>query len=346
MRLYYKAVAVNPAAVSMRSGRVELGSGPAILLHGGAWDIPSDETDRHIDGMVRALEAGIRALEQGRAAEEVVVEVVATQEASGVFDAGSGSVLTRTGIVEMDAGVMRGEDLAFGAVGALRTVAHPIKAAHLVLESGKGQVRFMAGREAERHLHDAGIPRASVSDLIHPREQRRWEVLQKDPAWHTSEAFLASVPRGTVGCVVRDARGQMAAGTSTGGTPFRPEGRVGDSPLPGCGYYADRDAAASSTGWGEAIASAGLAGRAVAAVERGVDVLKAAEGEIHRMRTRISNHAGVDASAGLILLSSAGPGAWAYNTPRMARGAWSADSGLWTRLDPAGPSAEHGERQE
>lgn len=319
----------------MRSGQVELGSGPAIVLHGGAWNIPASETNSHLQGMQEALEAGVEALERGRPAVEVVTIVVATQENSGVFDAGRGSVLTRSGLVEMDAGLMSGHDLSFGALGAVRTVANPIEGAYAVMKSGRGQVRFLVGREAERHLEEAGFAPVSPGEMTHPREQQRWLALRENQDFHTSEAFLANAPRGTVGCVVRDHRGHLAAGTSTGGTPFRPEGRVGDSPLPGCGYYADRCAAASSTGWGEAIAAAGLAGRAVAAVEGGRGLEEAVRGEIERMRSRISNEKGEPAAAGLILIGAEGDGAWAYNTPRMARGAWSASLGFWTRLDLA-----------
>lgn len=327
--------AVIPFASPMRSGHIELGSGPAIVLHGGAWNIPAAETGAHLEGMQQALRAGVEALERGLRAVEVVAVVVAKQEDSGVFDAGRGSVLTRSGRVEMDAGVMNGSDLSFGALGAVRTIANPIHGALTVMRSGRGQVRFLVGREAEGHLREAGLATVSPAEMTHPREHQRWLTLREDQEFHTSEAFLATAPRGTVGCVVRDHLGELAAGTSTGGTPFRPEGRVGDSPLPGCGYYADRCAAASSTGWGEAIASAGLAGRAVAAVERGVALEVAVQAEIERMRSRISNEKGEPAAAGLILIGAEGGGAWAYNTPRMARGAWSGSLGFWTRLDPA-----------
>jgi beta-aspartyl-peptidase (threonine type) len=285
--------------------------------------------------MQEALEAGVDALREGKPAIEVVESVIASQENCGVFDAGRGSVLTRSGLVEMDAGIMRGEDLAFGAVGAVRTVANPISAAAHILEAGKGQVRFLVGREAEALLHRDGLPHVAQEELVHPREHARWQELRQDSAYHTSHAFLKPVPRGTVGCVVRDRAGRMAAGTSTGGTPFRPEGRVGDSPLPGCGYYADHSAASSATGWGEAIAAAGLAGRVVEAAERGIDAQDAVRMALGRMRDRISNQEGESASAGLILLTASGAAAWGYNTPRMARGAWSPKNGYWLRLDPS-----------
>ncbi|MFT4604110.1 MAG: beta-aspartyl-peptidase (threonine type), partial [Rhodothermales bacterium] len=298
-----------------------------------AWDIPESETQAHLQGMQQALKVGVEAVGHGKGAIEIVEAVIASQEDSGVFDAGRGSVLTQSGLVEMDAGIMRGGDLAFGAVGALRTIANPIAAAAHVLTAGRGEVRFLVGREAEVLLEREGLRLATQTELVNPREYRRWQELSGKIGFHTSQAFLAPVPRGTVGCVVRDADGLMAAGTSTGGTPFRPEGRVGDSPLPGCGYYADRGGASSATGWGEAIAAAGVAGRAVGATERGVEAEEAVRVELTRMRDRISNHEGKAAAAGLILLTSSGSAAWGYNTPRMARGAWSGELGFWLRLE-------------
>lgn len=315
------------------------------MVHGGAWDIPESETARHLAGMEAGLSLGQEMLESGFAALDVVAAVVVSFEASGVFDAGVGSVLTRGGFVEMDAGIMRGKDLAFGAVACLRTCANPIAAAQLVMKRGNGQVCLLVGREAEAWLAAQGPKPVTQESLIHPRERARWEDLVIASGFHPSDTFIPAhgktpagpaAPSGTVGCVARDSFGHVAAGTSTGGTPFRPEGRVGDSPLPGCGYYADLRAGASATGWGEAIASAGLSGRAVEAVSQGARPQEVVAHQLERMRSRISNHRGEPAAAGLILLGAEGDGAWGYNTPRMARGGWSASAGAWVLLDSAG----------
>ena len=309
------------------------GPGPALLVHGGAWDIPLAETEDHLRGMERAAAAGRAILEQGGSALDAVTAAVIHMENSGVFDAGCGSVLTAGGIVEMDAGVMCGERLAFGSVAAVRRTANPVQAARRLLD-GSGEVRLLVGEAADAMAEAAGLRTVEGVDLIHPRERARHEAISRRREYHTSESFVGPSPRGTVGCVARDVAGRLAAATSTGGTPGRPEGRVGDSPLPGSGFYADSLGAASATGWGEAIASAILCSRAVEAVSRGSDPEAAAREELARMSARIRNPQGDPAAAGLILLAESGAGAWAFNTPRMARAGWSAGSGAWSRLDP------------
>jgi beta-aspartyl-peptidase (threonine type) len=121
--------------------------------------------------------------------------------------------------------------------------------------------------------------------------------------------------------VVRDAEGQFGAATSTGGTPFKPPGRVGDSPLPGSGFYATEDAAVSSTGWGEAIAAVVLAHTVTTEIHAGSAPEDAARSALRDMHDRIRNPNGDGARAGLIVLSN-DAAAWAYTTPRMARALW------------------------
>ncbi|MBO6780562.1 MAG: isoaspartyl peptidase/L-asparaginase [Rhodothermales bacterium] len=317
----------------MHSGVFALDPGPAVLVHGGAWDIPADETTAHLQGMEAALQEARRVVEEAGDALSAAVAAVSHMEACGVFDAGAGSVLTRNGLVQMDAGVMTGEDLAFGAVAAVSRLRHPIRAAALLRDAGHGQVRLMTGSFAETFLSAHGAEVCDPESLVHPRERERWDRLREEAGFHTSHAFQTPMPRGTVGCVVRDHQGRLAAATSTGGTPFRPEGRVGDSPLPGSGYYADHSAAASGTGWGEAIAAAGLCGRAVEQVARGAAPEAAVLDELTRLRDRIRNPQGDHATAGIILLTAEGDGAWAYNTPRMARAGWSPGSGAWSKLE-------------
>ena len=166
-----------------------------------------------------------------------------------------------------------------------------------------------------------GFESIEPASLICERERRRFEAIREKRRYHTSHPFLPVVgPRGTVGCVALDAQGRLAAATSTGGTPFRPAGRIGDSPLPGCGFYANEMAAASATGWGEAIASVVLCKDAVDRVVRGLSVKEAAESALKAMKSTIINKDGNGATGGLILLDRYGQGAWAFTTPVMARG--------------------------
>ena len=310
--------------------------GVGLLVHGGAWDIPQDESEAHLDGLRQALARGRTLLLEGAPALDAVAETVAVLEGHGAFDAGCSAVLTRAGAVELDAGLMDGATLDFGAVACLRRLAHPVRLARRLLERGEGQVRLLVGEGAEQFAEAEGFNLVDNSALICDRERRRFENLrQQAEQYHTSHAFLPpheAMPQDTVGCVARDRQGCLAAATSTGGTPFRPPGRVGDSPLPGAGYYANEHAAVSSTGWGEAIAAMLLAGRAVDGVAAGQSSEDAVCERLRAMHQRIKNREGEGATGGLILLDRHGHGAWAFTTPRMARGGWYEGGEVWVEI--------------
>lgn len=311
--------------------------GVALLVHGGAWAIPQDESEAHRDGMRQALAHGRELLLAGAPALDVVAEAVAVLEGHGAFDAGCGAVLTNAGVIELDAGLMDGRTLDFGAVACVQRVAHPVRVARRLLERGEGQVRLLTSAGAEEFAEAEGFQLIDNSALICDRERRRYDHLrQQAERFHTSHPFLPPrerMPMDTVGCVARDRQGCLAAATSTGGTPFRPTGRVGDSPLPGAGYYANEHAAASSTGWGEAIAAMLLAGRAVDSIAAGQDPEDAARERLDAMHQRITNQDGDGATGGLILLDRTGRGAWAFTTPRMARGGWCEGGEIWVAMD-------------
>jgi len=308
---------------------------PALLVHGGAWAIPSTEHAAHHEGLRQALEKGRSLLQKGTSALEVVTEVVAVMEAHPAFDAGRGSVLNRQGEVELDAGLMDGATLQYGAVAGIKHFLHPIRIAHRVLQKGRREVCFLIGEGAEAFALQEGFSYLPNEALIVPREWERYRTLRESPVFHTSYAFQPpddSCPKGTVGCVARDASGQLAAATSTGGTPLTWPGRVGDSPLPGCGYYACPEAAVSTTGWGEAIASIVLAGQVAAYIQAGLSPDQAAQKGIQRLATVIKNDRNQGATGGVIVLTPSGAGGWAYSTPHMARGGWQAGKKLWTAL--------------
>ena len=302
--------------------------GPGLLLHGGAWDIPDEACAAHRDGLRTALDVGRRMLCDDAAAVDVVTETVAALEAHGAFDAGRGAMLNQDGCVELDAGVMNGQTLSYGSVIATKKLQHPVRVARRLMEAGQGKVRMLAGRGAERFAAAEGIEQVANDALICKRERQRFEHLQTEAErFHPSTSFLpgavstneVSSGHDTVGCVARDADEHLAAATSTGGTPFKPPGRVGDSPLPGAGFYANEHAAASATGWGEAIAAVVLCSRAVDAVTRGGPPETVARERLREMHERIRNPGGHGATGGLLLLASDGRGAYAFTTPRMAR---------------------------
>ncbi len=314
---------------------------PALLVHGGAWDIPHDETAAHVEGLTDALARGRSLLDAGASALETVAETVAVLEAHPAFDAGRGAVLDRSGQAQLDAGLMCGATLRWGAVAHVRRVGHPVRVARRLLEDD-GQARLLVGAGAEAFAEEAGFDLVENETLIVARERTRFDRLRAAERFHTSRAFsgetgeVPKAPRGTVGCVALDDEGRLAAATSTGGAPYVRPGRVGDSPLVGCGYYADAEAAASATGWGEAIAAVLLCGRAVDAVAAGASPDAAAVAGLERMRQRVQGPgergAAGPATGGLIVLDRHGRGGWAFTTPRMARGGWRSGGDPWTLL--------------
>lgn len=310
--------------------------GVSLLVHGGAWDIPDEECSDHLEGLQLAIERGRALLLAGAPALDVVGETVTAMEAHGAFDAGRGAVLNRDGEVELDAGLMDGATLGFGAVASVRRLAHPIRVARTVLDQGAGAARLLAGTGAERFAAQNGFTLVENSSLISPREQARFERFQAREQAHPSDAFtpptFKATPQGTVGCVARDRAGQIAAATSTGGTPFRPPGRIGDSPLPGAGYYANGYAAASATGWGEAITAVLLCGRAVDRVAQGLQPETVLTNSLRQMHAQIQNPIGAGATGGLILMTRRGAGYWAFSTPRMARGGWQEGGTSWAEV--------------
>ncbi len=307
--------------------------GATLLVHGGAWDIPDDVLGAHRDGLRQAIETGRRWLQNDASAIEAAAETVAVLEAHGAFDAGCGAMLRWDGFVELDAGLMDGSTLDYGSVIGVRRLPQPIRVAHRLLVESDGQARILTREGAERFAAAQGFARVDNDTLVSERERQRYERLRADTDFHTSDAFLPeAAPRGTVGCVVRDRNGRLAAATSTGGTPLAPVGRVGDSPLPGAGFYADEHGAASATGWGEAIAAMLCSGRAVDALAMGADPDEAARRPLDRMRRQIQNAEGEGATGGLIVMDASGHGGWAFSTPRMARGGWRDGAEPWVAV--------------
>jgi beta-aspartyl-peptidase (threonine type) len=312
---------------------------PALVVHGGAWAIPDDELDAHRHGLAIALGHGRRVLERGGSALDAAETAVVALEAHPAFDAGRGSVLDRDGQPQLDAGVMCGATLRWGAVAGVRALGHPVKAARLLLDDPAG-ARLLVGEGAERFAAEHGHPHVAPERLIVDRERLRYERLQQDPSYSPSAAISGvpagppDAPAGTVGAVALDADGRLAAATSTGGMPYARPGRVGDTPVVGSGFYADAQAALCATGWGEAIATVQLCARTAMRVEAGAVPAEAAAEALARMEAAVRWPGAGRATGGLIVLRSDGTGGWAFTTPRMARGGWAAGSEPWTAVDP------------
>ena len=288
---------------------------PVLLIHGGAWAMPDDAVAAHEDGIASALAAGYALLEQGASAVDADEAAVAVMEDDETFDAGRGSFLTQDGRVQMDALLMNGENLRTGGVACVERLRNPIHAARLVLD--KSPHVYFVGTGAERFARQHGMSLCDNMELVIPREQERLYKAQADErAGLRDETFSGSLDsHDTVGAVALDRYGNIAAGTSTGGTLNKAPGRVGDSSLIGCGCYADNHAAAVSlTGWGEPIMKLVLGKWAVDRVAAGASPDKAAHEAIEYLFNRLGGHGGI------ILLGPDGRVGLAHNTPRMAWG--------------------------
>ncbi len=222
---------------------------PSLIVHGGAWSIPDEFVEGCRAGCRRALAAGWEILARGGAAIDAVEAAIVVLENDPIFDAGIGSHLNRDGRVELDAIVMDGATLKAGAVAAVERVRNPIRLARKVMESCEHMM--LVGSGAERFAAENGLELCAPEELVLERERAAWRQCREGA--HSWEFHLGH-DHGTVGAVALDRYGSLVAGTSTGGTCCKMPGRVGDSPLIGCGCYADVEVGGvSCTGWGEAI---------------------------------------------------------------------------------------------
>ncbi len=282
----------------------------SLIVHGGAWDIPDAAVPDCRSGIRRALEAGREVLAKGGAALNAVEAAVIVLEDDITFDAGIGAHLNRDGRVQLDAIIMDGTTLKAGAVAAVERVKNPVRLARKLLESSEHMM--LAGAGAELFAQENGISLCDPSDLIIERERTAWQRCREG---NHESAFHFGHKHGTVGAVARDSHGQIAAATSTGGTCCKFPGRIGDSPLIGCGCYADAEAGGvSCTGHGEAIMKIVMA-KAAADLLRGGAASSAVANECVRLLARRTQSTG-----GLILLDREGRPAASFNTPRMAYG--------------------------
>jgi len=277
----------------------------AMVVHGGAWAIPDELVEAHRLACLAAIEVGWQVLQTGGSALDAVEQAIRLMEDDPALDAGIGAFLNADGEVELDAGLMDGTTLMVGSVAAVQRVRHPISLARKVMES---EHVLLVGTGAERFADRHGLERCPSALLVIPRELERWSSLAHDTNFSTRQAFS----RDTVGAVALDAAGHLAAGTSTGGTPHKLPGRVGDSPLVGCGYYADNElGGASCTGWGEGIMRVVMAKTTVDRLAQ-LEPMAAARWGVEYLAHKVGG------LGGIILLDRHGRVGYAYNTPRMA----------------------------
>jgi beta-aspartyl-peptidase (threonine type) len=294
---------------------------PVILAHGGAGAGPMTGDQRKC--LANALRTGYHLLQRGAPALDAVETTVRALEASGLFNAGIGSKLQLDGVRRMDASIMEGRGLRAGAVASIQGIRHPIAAARLVMEEtahvlmvGEPAAHFARRFKLERQPAPTGSQRAaSRAERASPGriEPRAAETLKLFARLKRTDAF----GRETVGAVALDKRGHVAAGASTGGIALMLPGRVGDTPLIGCGVYADDKAGAvSMTGLGEGVIRVAVAKEIADRLEAGAGPSTAVRQVLRKLASRVKG------SAGALVLAPDGRWAIRHTTPRMTAGYW------------------------
>ena len=292
-----------------------------LALHGGAGTLPrsemsSEQEARYRAGLEFALSAGYEVLESGGSSMEAVTRTIVVLEDDPSFNAGRGAVFTLDGRNELDASIMDGETLAAGAVCGVTQIKNPILLARAVME--KSDFVFLSGTGAEEFAQLQGFERLSA-DYFHT--EARWRQLERIRNGDTSVSALTISHVGTVGAVALDAKGRLAAGTSTGGMTGKRYHRIGDSPVIGAGTYADnRSCAVSCTGHGEVFIRAAVAHDISARMRYGGRDLATAVREVV-LQELVNLHG----EGGVIAIDSQGEICMEFNSEGMFRACRKAD---------------------
>jgi len=306
----------------------------ALVLHGGAGVIERATMDPKMEAAYRAsikqaVEASAKVLDSGGSSVDAVEAAIQILEDDPLFNAGRGAVFTAEGKNELDAAIMDGSNLKAGAVAGVTRTRHPISLARAVME--KSPHVMLIGAGADAFAASVGLEQVDPSFFF---TERRWQSLvrqlQKEgrpipprpagvpppPAVPVAEIDAPDAHKyGTVGVVALDRAGNIAAGTSTGGTQAKQWGRVGDSPIIGAGTYAsNQSCAVSATGTGEYFIRLGVAREVCNLVYfHGMPLQQAADQVIHKELEAIKG------DGGLIAITPDGQLAWSFNTPGMYR---------------------------
>ncbi|MBE0532211.1 MAG: isoaspartyl peptidase/L-asparaginase [Rhodospirillales bacterium] len=304
---------------------------PVLAIHGGAGTVPretmtAEREDAFHAGLRQALRAGHAVLKDGGAALDAVTKAVMALEDDPLFNAGRGAVFTADGKIEMDAAVMDGRDRRAGAVAGICGPRHPVLAARAVMEQTDHVL--LAGPGARRFCRQAGLEHRPLSWF---RTEFRWRALQEE--LERRRLGLAddgdeARKHGTVGAVACDARGNLAAVTSTGGMTAKMPGRVGDSPLPGAGTWADdASCAVSATGHGEFFIRCAVGHEVASRIRWLKQTLDDAANAVV-----MEELAAIGGSGGLIAVDPGGHVTMPFNCAGMYRGFVAADGSLHTAI--------------
>jgi L-asparaginase / beta-aspartyl-peptidase len=317
-------------------GKTEAEKKWGLVIHGGAGTIVKENMTPELEAaytkkLNEALNAGYAVLEKGGSALDAVEASIEIMEDSPLFNAGKGSVFTNKGTNEMDAAIMDGTKLKAGSVAGVKTVKNPIKAARAVME--KSEHVILSGDGADAFAKKTGL---KIVDQKYFYDEKRWQQLQAALKAETNETDEKNIKEekikkevtedvvpeiidkkhGTVGCVALDKKGNLAAGTSTGGMTNKKFGRIGDAPIIGAGTYANnKTCAVSCTGHGEYFIRYTAASTVSAMMQYGNKKLNdAANIVIHELLLEAGGE------GGLIAIDANGNVAMPFNTKGMYRG--------------------------
>jgi beta-aspartyl-peptidase (threonine type) len=294
----------------------------AIIVHGGAGDVAVERHAALQTGCQEAALAGYAILQAGGSALDAVEAAVQALEDNPEYNAGTGACLDRNGNIELDAGIMDGRTLQVGAIAGVERIKNPISLARKVLES---EHVLLIGRGAEQFAWEHDIEQCARDELVTERQLQIWQAARdtEEPRHYRRQVRVTgglvqreqetgAEKHGTVGAVALDMSGALAAATSTGGIHDKYPGRVGDSPLVGCGFYADEEAAISCTGRGEDFVRLLIARRAYEFVAGGQSAREAAISAIAVLGARATG------TGGLIVVDRKGEVGFAWNSQNMS----------------------------
>lgn len=292
-----------------------------IAIHGGAGEDSAfiqANKEGYEQGLSNAAEAGHAVLRYGGQAIDAVCAAVSCLEDNILFNAGRGSAINHSGIIEMDAAVMNGENLKAGAVAMVRLIKNPINLARQVMD--KTSHVLLAGKGAADFARSLGIPEENEEYFISQHQLDELDHARKE----TESSLLRKPVRGTVGAVALDVYGNVAAATSTGGTCNSLAGRIGDSCIIGAGCFADNNSCAvSGTGDGELLIREVIAHRIAMSLTYSKLTIQEACDYAVKQKNRIKGDIGV------IAVTPSGELGISFNSERMHR-AWIDRTGVFT----------------
>ena len=286
----------------------------SLAIHGGAGTLERRDMTPEMDAAYRAslqqaLDAGTAVLKAGGSALDAITAVIIRLEDDPKFNAGKGAVYTWDGTHELDASIMDGSSRAAGAVAGVTTVKSPILLARKVMEDSPHVM--LAGRGAEQFAEEKGLALVPNSYFGTPERKRALDRVKAEKI----SALDVDIKFGTVGAVALDARGNLAAGTSTGGMTGKRWSRIGDAPIIGAGTYAENGTCAvSATGWGEYFIRVGVARTICARMAMKSESAQAAAD------ATIADVARLGGDGGVIVVGANGDAVFSMNTSGMYRG--------------------------